>query len=54
MLTRKKKKMYMATPTFGYFDYALSFEFCDNKEKSALYRCLKEALEWAYPPVKAG
>lgn len=52
MITRKKKKMCRETPTFGYVDYILKFDFCDIREKNLLYHCLKEAWEWAYPPEK--
>lgn len=49
MITSKKKES-VNFPSFNYFDYALSFDFLDNKEKKHLYSCLKEAWEWAYPP----
>lgn len=37
---------------FNYVDYILTFDFCDNMEKSMLYHCMKDAWECAHPPVE--
>lgn len=39
--------------TFNYFNYTITFDFCDIREKNLLYRCLENAWEWAHPPVKS-
>lgn len=48
----RKKKNIAKRPTFDFARYTLSFSFCNKHERYILYRCLKEAWEWAYPPVK--
>lgn len=38
---------------FNYVDYVLTFDFCDIREKNAIFCCLKDAWKWAHPPVES-
>lgn len=44
-----KKELSSHYDSFNYVDYIFEFDFCNIREKNILYRCLKDAWEWAYP-----
>lgn len=38
--------------TFNFDNFVNEFDFCNKHEKKVLYKVLKEAWEWGYPPIE--
>lgn len=53
MIRENTRRILFSKPSPSSFDcesYAFSFDFCNDTEKYSLYKALKSAWAWGYPP----